>query len=79
MMAHDLRLDHIDHFLGDIGRVVSDTLQMARDQKERNRTVGGSTVPIHILGDQLAGDEITQSVRLSICKNNFFGHEQALC
>src|SRR5438132_14308257 len=64
-VADHFALDHVDHHLRDVGRVVGHALEEARDQDQPDRPRNGLRVRHHV-GQQLAEDLLLQRVHLGV-------------
>ena len=73
MMLDHFTFHHIDDVLGDIGGVVADAFQMARDEKQRHRPGSRADVLGHVIVDQLILDEIAQFVRFRVRAHDLLG------
>src|SRR5262245_21203916 len=65
VMANVLRLDHENHVLGDIRRVVGDAFQVATDQDERQRVRNGLRIRHHGR-NELAEELVLEAIDLVV-------------
>ena len=71
-MADIFASDRKDHVLGDIGRMISDTLQVAGDQDQIESALDRAGIRDHI-GDQLAEDLVLVSIDAVVAIENLTG------